>query len=192
MTVGILALQGDFREHEEMLHQLGVATLQVRLPRHLEQVERLIIPGGESTTIGKLLVQYDLIAPIRQRAADQSLAIWGTCAGAILMAQTITGGEHRGQPILGIMDIAVRRNAFGRQIASFEADMPVDALGSPPLRGVFIRAPSIESVGEACEVLARLPEQQSITLVRQGRLLAATFHSELTSDNRLHQYFLSL
>jgi 5'-phosphate synthase pdxT subunit len=192
MTVGILALQGDFREHEAIYQQMGVATTQVRLPRHLEQVERLIIPGGESTTIGKLLAMYHLIAPIQQRAGTHDLAIWGTCAGAILMARTITGGEYQGQPILGIMDLAIRRNAFGRQRESFEADLDIAVLGSPPMRGVFIRAPSIESVGEGVTIVAQLPEQGSITLAQQGRLLAATFHPELTSDDRLHRYFLNL
>lgn len=191
MTVGILALQGDFHEHEKMFRNLGVPTRQVRLPAHLADVERLIIPGGESTTIGKLLVGYDLLEPIRQRAGHD-LALWGTCAGAILMAKHITAGQLDGQPQIGVMELWVQRNGFGRQQESFETELDIPALGESPLRGVFIRAPIIESVGEGVEVLARLPRHGSIAVARQGRLLAATFHPELTSDDRLHRYFLEL
>jgi pyridoxal 5'-phosphate synthase pdxT subunit len=191
MTVGILALQGGFQEHEEMLHRIGVETRQVRLPDHLNGVEHLIIPGGESTTIGKLLVHYHLVAPIRQRAGAD-LAVWGTCAGAILLAQTIHGRGSTDQPHLGLMDIAVHRNAFGRQINSFETDLDIPVLGTLPVHAVFIRAPMIDAVGQNVDILARLPEQESIVAVRQGRLLAATFHPELTSDDRFHRYFLGL
>jgi len=191
MTVGILALQGGFQEHEEMLHRIGVETRQVRLPDHLNGVEHLIIPGGESTTIGKLLVHYHLVAPIRQRAGAD-LAVWGTCAGAILLAQTIHGRASTDQPHLGLMDIAVHRNAFGRQINSFETDLDIPVLGTLPVHAVFIRAPLIDAVGQNVDILARLPEQESIVAVRQGRLLAATFHPELTSDDRFHRYFLGL
>jgi 5'-phosphate synthase pdxT subunit len=190
MTVGILALQGDFHEHEEILKRVGVPTQQVRLPKHLDVVDRLIIPGGESTTIGKLLVMYNLLEPIQQRAG-RDLALWGTCAGAILMAQQIQGGID-GQPRLNVMDIAVRRNAFGRQLESFEADFPLPAVGEDPVRGVFIRAPAIDSAASDVDILARLAEQQSIVAARQGRLLATTFHPELTGDDRLHRYFLEL
>lgn len=190
MTVGILALQGDFREHEEKLRCLGVPTQQVRLPKHLDVVDRLIIPGGESTTIGKLLVMYDLLAPIRERAG-RDLAVWGTCAGAILMARHIRDGID-GQPRLNVMDIDVRRNAFGRQRESFESPLDVAALGLPLLTGVFIRAPAIESVRNGVDVLARLPDEHTIVAAQQGRLLVTTFHPELTSDDRLHRFFLDV
>lgn len=190
MTVGILALQGDFREHEAKLQQLGAATQQVRLPQHLDRVDRLIIPGGESTTIGKLLVLYNLLEPIRQRAG-RDLAVWGTCAGAILLARHIRDGIE-GQPRLGIMDITIRRNAFGRQVDSFETAIPMPALGLHPIPGVFIRAPSIETAGADVEVLGHLPDNNAIVAARQGRLLATTFHPELTNDDRLHRYFLEI
>lgn len=192
MTVGILALQGDFREHEEMLQRIGVPTQQVRLPKHLDVVDRLIIPGGESTTIGKLLVKYGLVGPIRQRAGHD-LALWGTCAGTILMAQHIVDGLPGGQPCLDVMDIVVRRNAYGRQLDSFEAQVRVPAVGELPVAGVFIRAPRIESVGADVEVLGRLSgDEASVVAARQGRLLVTTFHPELTRDDRLHRYFLEL
>lgn len=191
MTVGILALQGDFHEHEKVFRNLGVSTRQVRLPAHLAEVDRLIIPGGESTTIGKLLVAYHLLEPICQRAGHD-LALWGTCAGAILMAKHITAGSLEGQPHLGVMDLWVQRNGFGRQQESFETKLDIPVLGEQPVRGVFIRAPIIENVGTEVEVLARLPEHGSVVVARQGRLLAATFHPELTSDDRLHRYFLEL
>lgn len=192
MTVGILALQGDFREHEEVFQRLGVPARQVRLPSDLDQVERLIIPGGESTTISKLLARYQLIEPIRERAG-KSLALWGTCAGAIVLSRAIAEGGAGDQVPLSLMDMVVRRNAYGRQIDSFEAELDVSALGERPFPGVFIRAPTIDSVGHEVEVLARLPgEPASIVAARQGRLLVATFHPELTSDYRFHNYFLEL
>lgn len=190
MTVGILALQGDVREHEEMLRRAGVATQQVRLPAQLAAVDRLIIPGGESTTIGKLLVRFDLLEPIRRRAGHD-LALWGTCAGAILMARTISEGRPEGQPHLGVMDMSVRRNAFGRQRDSFEAALVVPVLGEAALRAVFIRAPLIEHVGAGVEVLAQL-DDGTIVAARQGRLLATAFHPELTGDDRMHRFFLEL
>lgn len=190
MSVGILALQGDFREHEAVLQRLGATTQQIRLPKHLDMVDRLIIPGGESTTIGKLLVRYGLLEPIRERAGHD-LAVWGTCAGAILLARHIEG-KADDQPSIGVMDITVLRNGFGRQQESFEADLEIPALGEPPMRGVFIRAPIISAVGEGVEVLAQLPEHRSVVVARHGRLLAATFHPELTPDDRLHRYFLEM
>ncbi len=189
MTVGILALQGDFREHEAMLQRIGVATQQVRLPEQLALVDRLIIPGGESTTIGRLLVRFNLLEPLRQRAG-RDLAVWGTCAGAILLAQHILDGRPE-QPMIGVMDIVVRRNAFGRQLDSFEAALDIPALGELPMPGVFIRAPSIERVGPEVKLLGRLPSG-AIVAAQQGRLLATTFHPELTSDDRVHRYFLEL
>jgi 5'-phosphate synthase pdxT subunit len=190
MTVGILALQGDFREHEQILQRAGVPTQQVRLPAQLDAVDRLIIPGGESTAIGRLLVRFELLEPIRRRAG-RDLALWGTCAGAILMARTISEGRPEGQPHLGVMDIAVRRNAFGRQLDSFEADLSIAALGDEPLHAVFIRAPLIERVGAGAHALARL-DDGGIVAAQQGRLLATAFHPELTGDDRMHRYFLEL
>ena len=190
MTVGILALQGDFREHEEVLKRIGVATQQVRLPKHLEHVDRLIIPGGESTTIGKLLVMYNLLEPIRARA-EAGMPLWGTCAGAILMAKQIAEGRPEGQPALALMDITARRNAFGRQLDSFEADFDIVPLGEEPLHAVFIRAPVLESPGDSVSVLAALDDGR-IVAAQQDKLLATAFHPELTDDDRLHRYFLEL
>jgi 5'-phosphate synthase pdxT subunit len=191
MNVGILALQGDFYEHEAVLQQAGVATRQVRLPEHLADVDRLIIPGGESTTIGKLLARYDLLTAIRARA-EADMPLWGTCAGAIVLAQRILDGVPD-QPRLGLMDIDVRRNAFGRQLDSFETELNVPAFGAQPVPGVFIRAPGIEAVGPDVDVLAHLPANPAaIVAARQGRLLATTFHPELTGDDRFHRYFLTL
>ena len=190
MTVGILALQGDFREHEQTLRRIGAPTLQVRLPKHLERVDRLIIPGGESTTIGKLLVMYDLLDPVRERAR-RGMPLWGTCAGAILMARQIAEGRPAGQPTLALMDLMARRNAFGRQLDSFEADLSIPLLGEDPLRAVFIRAPVLEAPGPGVAVLAKLDDGR-IVAAQQGRLLATAFHPELTGDDRLHRYFLEL
>ena len=190
MTVGILALQGDFREHEEILRRIGAPVQQVRLPKHLELVDRLIIPGGESTTIGKLLVLYNLLDPIRERARRR-MPLWGTCAGAILMARQIAEGRPEGQPALELMDITARRNAFGRQLDSFEANLAIPALGEQLLRAVFIRAPVLESLGGDVAALAALDDGH-IVAARQGNLLATCFHPELTGDDRFHRYFLEL
>src|SRR6266508_5991437 len=188
MTVGILALQGDFREHEETLRWIGAPTQQVRLPKDLAQTDRLIIPGGESTTIGKLMVLYDLLEPIRERARH-GMPLWGTCAGAILMANRIAEGRLEVQPALGLMDITARRNAFGRQLDSFEADLNIPQLGEEPLRAVFIRAPILEAPGAGVAVLARI-DGGRVVAARQGHLLATCFHPELTGDERFHRYFL--
>ncbi len=187
--VGVLALQGAFAEHVATLRKLGAQTIEVRLPEHLEGLGGLVIPGGESTTIGKLAVTYGLIEPIR-RLAERGVPIWGTCAGMILLARDIGGLD---QPLLGLMDIAVRRNAFGRQVDSFIADLDMPALGPgmAPFPGVFIRAPLIERAGPEVEVLARLPDGRAVA-ARQGSLLATAFHPELTQDTRLHRYFLSM
>jgi 5'-phosphate synthase pdxT subunit len=189
MTVGILALQGDFREHEEMLRRMGAPTLQVRLPKHLDQVERLIIPGGESTTIGKLLAMYGLIEPLRARVRA-GMPVWGTCAGAILMAQRIVDGRAD-QPSLRLMDVTARRNAFGSQLESFEIDLPVEGLDSKPLRMVFIRAPVLEDLGMAVTPLARIDDGR-VVAARQANMLATCFHPELTPDDRMHRYFLEM
>ncbi|SHJ70087.1 pyridoxal 5'-phosphate synthase glutaminase subunit PdxT [Desulfofundulus thermosubterraneus] len=184
MVIGVLALQGAFREHQEMLAALGVESRQVRKPEQLDGINGLIIPGGESTTMGKLLHDFHLFEPIRQKAL-QGMPVFGTCAGLILLAREIIGS---GQPRLGLMDMAVERNAFGRQVESFEVDLDVPALGEKPLRAVFIRAPYIVSVGPGVEVLARYGDK--IVLARQGCFLACAFHPELTDDTRLHRMFL--
>lgn len=183
--IGVLALQGDFREHRQMLERMGIPVVEVRKPEHLAKIEGLIIPGGESTTIGKLLVAYDLLQPLRERIAA-GWPVWGTCAGAILLAKDIGGLD---QPLLATMDIVVRRNAFGRQIESFEVDLDVPRLGPPPVRAIFIRAPRIIAAGPGVEVLARL-DGETIAAARQGRLLATAFHPELTPDTRFHRYFV--
>jgi len=190
MRIGVLALQGAFIEHEQALGRLGVATCEVRRPSQLEGLDGLIIPGGESMTMGKLAVQYGLLEPIRAMAAAGK-PLWGTCAGMILMAKDI----GRNQPLLGLMDVQVKRNAFGRQVDSFETDLHVPAIATPddagPFRAVFIRAPLVESVGDGVEVLARL-DNGVIVAARQGRLLATSFHPELSGDDRFHRYFAAL
>jgi 5'-phosphate synthase pdxT subunit len=190
MKIGVLALQGDFAEHGFMLQQIGAETTEVRLPEQLEGLDGLIIPGGESTTIGKLAVAYGLMDPLRRFGSEK--AIWGTCAGAIFLSKDI----QRPQPLLGLMDIVVTRNAFGRQVESFEADLDVPALkkvdpSEAPYHAVFIRAPLIEAAENGAQVLARLPDGR-IVAAQQGRWLATSFHPELTSDDRFHRYFLTL
>ena len=189
MKIGVLALQGAFIEHEKILRHLGVDAIEVRLPEELAGLDGLIIPGGESTTIGKLAAKWRLLEPIRV-LAEAGRPVWGACAGMILMAQEVTDGVPA-QPLLGLMDIAVARNAFGRQGDSFEADMEVPVLGEPLFHAVFIRAPLIERVGAGVEVLARL-EGGAVVAARQGNLLATAFHPELTEDDRFHRYFLGL
>ncbi|MDI3280291.1 MAG: pyridoxal 5'-phosphate synthase glutaminase subunit PdxT [Bacillota bacterium] len=186
MRIGVLALQGAVAEHLHMLSELGCEAVAVKKPSQLDGLAGLIIPGGESTTIGKLMAEYGFDQRIRTLAA-QGLAVYGTCAGLILLAKEIEGSA---QPRLGLMDITAHRNAFGRQVESFEVDLPVPVLGDPPLRAVFIRAPYIVRVGSGVEVLARYGDK--IVLARQGRFLASAFHPELTEDTRLHAYFLRL
>jgi len=183
--VGVLALQGDFREHLEALRAAGAEVREVRRPDELAGLDGLVIPGGESTTMRRLLAAYQLGEPIRRQAED-GLPLYGTCAGCILMAQDVDGGVV---PPLDLMDIGVTRNAYGRQVDSFEADLAIPVLGAEPLRAVFIRAPLIERVGPEVEVLARL-EDDSVVAARQGNLLVTTFHPELTGDSRFHRYFL--
>ncbi len=190
MKIGVLALQGDFAEHKKILQHLGVAVAEVKLPQHLIDIDGLIIPGGESTTIGKLAVEYNLMEPLRD--FGESKAIWGTCAGAIFLSKDV----HRTQPLLGLMDIAIERNAFGRQVASFEVDLDIPVLksvepGDGLFHAVFIRAPLIQSVNKDVEVLASLPDGR-IVAAQQKNYLATSFHPELTSDDRFHRYFLSL
>lgn len=185
MKIGVLALQGAFREHIKMLHRLGVETAEVRLPADLAGLDGLIIPGGESTTIGKLAVMYGLMEPLRQFAAAKP--IWGTCAGMIFMAKEI----GRDQPLLGVMDIVVERNAFGRQVDSFEVGLDITGLPNGPFPAVFIRAPKlVEAKGET-QVLARLADGTAVA-AQEGQWLVTSFHPELTEDSRLHAYFVSL
>lgn len=190
MNVGVLALQGAFIEHETMLKTLGVQTTQVRLPEHLATVDRLIIPGGESTAIGKLLDLYHLTEPIIARG-KAGMPIWGTCAGMILLANEISEGRKAGQVALKLMDITARRNAFGRQLDSFETNLDVPILGEKPFPAVFIRAPQIDRVGVNVEVLSELDDGR-IVAAREGHLLATAFHPELTGDSRFHTLFLEL
>jgi len=190
MKIGILAIQGDFAEHVVMLKRLSVDAIEVRLPEQLKGLDGLIIPGGESTTIGKLVVDFNLMEPLR--TFGQRHAIWGTCAGAIFLSKDIS----RDQPLLGLMDIKVARNAFGRQVDSFEADLDIpelkQATGSKkPFHAIFIRAPIIESVQADAKVLSMLPDGR-IVAAQQGHFLATSFHPELTNDSRFHEYFLSL
>ncbi len=190
MKIGVLALQGAFIEHEAVLKRLGVDTVEVRLPSDLEGCAGLIIPGGESTTIGKLAVQYHLIEPLRD-IARSGQPVWGTCAGMIFMAKDV----GRDQPLLGLMDVKVQRNAFGRQVDSFEADLNIKGIdGHKPFHGIFIRAPLIESVGDDVEVLARVEKEHTDVIVaaKQGNLLATSFHPELSNDDRFHRYFLKM
>lgn len=190
-TVGVLALQGDVAEHLSVLGRLGATAVPVKHAHELEGLDGLIIPGGESTTIGKLLVLFDLMEPLRQRIAD-GMGVFGTCAGAILLASEALhhDGRPADQPVIGAMDTTVRRNAFGRQVDSFEAELNVKGLDGPAMEAVFIRAPAIERVGDGVDVLAEVGD--TIVVCRQGRLLASSFHPELTNDLRLHQLFVEM
>jgi 5'-phosphate synthase pdxT subunit len=191
--IGVLALQGDFREHIRILRRLGADANEVRLPQHLAGLDGLILPGGESTTMGKLAIEYQLLEPLRDLAGN-GLPTWGTCAGLILLARDI----GRKQPLIGALDVRVQRNAFGRQVDSFEADLTIPVLAEPqrPFRAVFIRAPLVTDVGPGVEVVASLVSVGSstaaIVAVQQGHLVGTAFHPELADDNRFHQYFLTL
>jgi 5'-phosphate synthase pdxT subunit len=193
MKVGVLALQGDFAEHIAVLRRLGVEAVEVRLPGHLEGLAGLIIPGGESTTIGMLAERYGLLDALREFGRHK--ALWGTCAGLIFLARDI----GRAQPLLGLMDIKVARNAFGRQVDSFEIDISIRGIDDSkrPFHAIFIRAPAIEEVGPQATVLASLPQDAGphagkVVAARQGHLLATAFHPELTQDDRIHRLFLRL
>ncbi len=186
-TVGILALQGDFAEHASALRRVGVPLLEVRTSAHLEQVAGLVIPGGESTTMARLVDAYDLRTPLIDYA-KAGRPIWGTCAGMILLADRVV--EDRPTP-LGLMEILVHRNGFGRQVDSFETDLSIEGLTGGPFHAVFIRAPVVCEVGLGIEVLSRM-EDGSIVAVRKGPLLGTAFHPELTDDPRLHRYFVAM
>ncbi len=182
--VGVLALQGAFVEHQAALARCGAGANQVRSAQELDHVEALIIPGGESTTIGKLMQAYGLLEPIRRRCTE-GMPIWGTCAGMILLAREVVDMDQVG---LGLMDISVKRNAFGRQVESFETELHIDGL--PPSRGVFIRAPYVERVWGKTRILSQYEDK--IVMVREGNLLATAFHPELTDDTSIHRYFLEM
>tara|TARA_B100001765_G_scaffold163704_1_gene107361 strand:- start:3640 stop:4224 length:585 start_codon:yes stop_codon:yes gene_type:complete len=187
LEVGVLAIQGDFAEHIAVLGKLGVTAREIRLPEQLDSLDGLIIPGGESTTLSRLMTIYNLREPIAQMAV-QGLAVWGTCAGMIMLSREIT--EQDPVP-LDVMDIGVQRNAFGRQVDSFEQDLNVNALGGAPYHAIFIRAPVIIRVGQGVKVLSALEDERPVA-VQQGNLMATSFHPELTNDYRFHSYFLDL
>lgn len=183
--VGVLALQGDVREHIRILESLGAEAIELKRPEQLETVDAIVIPGGESTTIGKMAVRFGLLEPLRTAIAD-GLCVYGSCAGMILLADAVTEGD---QPLLGGLDVVVKRNAFGRQNESFESNLEIDGLDEP-FHAVFIRAPWIEKVGSEVEVLSQIDDHPA--MVRQGSILATSFHPELTGDGRIHQMVLDL
>lgn len=193
-TIGVLALQGAFVEHIQLLRSLGVAAIEVRKPEQLADLDGLIIPGGESTTMGLIAERWGLVAPLRQWV-HSGRPTWGTCAGMILLAEHATGQKQGGQPLLGGLNVTVNRNYFGRQTESFEALLPVPQFGGHPFPAVFIRAPAITEVGPGVDVLATLPTatgEAVIVALRQGAILATAFHPELTQDNRWHQLFIEM
>jgi len=186
MKIGVLALQGAFREHCWMLERCGVTAVEIRKAEELDDVEGLVIPGGESTTIGKLMVQWGIMDKIKARAS-QGMAIYGTCAGMIMLAKEIMDSD---QPRLGLMDVTVKRNGFGRQRESFEASMSVPEFGEKPVQAVFIRAPYIDQASSQVKVMAVVNDK--IVIARQGKMLVTAFHPELTEDDRIHKYFISM
>ena len=188
VKIGVLAIQGDFAEHRRALERLGVEVSEIRLPDQLDAVDGLIIPGGESTTIVQLIDIYEMREKLRERILTERMPAWGTCAGMIVMAGELS--DRRPQP-LGLMDTRVSRNAFGRQVDSFETDLEVAGMEGPPFRAVFIRAPVFESVGESARTLARLDDGRPVA-VRQGHMLATSFHPELTDDDRMHRLFADM
>ena len=185
--IGVLALQGDFREHIAMLADMGVASVEVRLPEHMEGLDGLIIPGGESTTITKLMDRWGFRTALPQAVSD-GMAVWGTCAGMIVLARRLV--DPYPEP-LGLLDVTASRNWFGRQVDSFEADFDIAGLNGRPFRAIFIRAPVIVETGKSVEVLAALPDGHPVA-VRQGKLLATSFHPELTGDDRIHRMFVNM
>jgi len=185
--IGVLALQGAFAEHIGIFQRLGIAAQEVRHPQELASLDGLVIPGGESTTVARLISEFALLEPLRERAQN-GFPIWGTCAGMIVLAQRASGLEW---PTLDALAIAVRRNAFGRQVDSFETDLAVPALGQQAFHAIFIRAPIVEEVGDGVEVLAKLDNGNAVA-VRQANALATAFHPELTEDDRFHRYFIDM
>jgi pyridoxal 5'-phosphate synthase pdxT subunit len=189
-SVGVLALQGDVAEHLRALRAAGARPSLVRRPEELDAVDGLVIPGGESTTIWKLAEIFELAQPLRKRVED-GMPVFGSCAGMIMLASRL-GGSASGQETLGAIDMTVRRNAFGRQVDSFESDLEIAGIGGPPFRAVFIRAPWVEQIGPEVEVLATEPVASRIVAVRQGAALATAFHPELTPDGRIHKLFVDM
>jgi pyridoxal 5'-phosphate synthase pdxT subunit len=183
--IGVLGLQGDIREHLRILEKVGVDSMEVKTPDQLATVEAIVIPGGESTTIGKMLVRFEMLEALRARIAG-GMPTYGTCAGMILLSGAVTEGD---QPLVGVLDVVVKRNAFGRQNQSFETELDVDGLDTP-FPAVFIRAPWIEKVGSEVEVLARVDDHP--VMVRQDNILATSFHPELTGDGRIHRMFVDM
>jgi pyridoxal 5'-phosphate synthase pdxT subunit len=188
VKIGVLAMQGAFVEHVKALRNLGVEAVEVKKPEELETIDGLIIPGGESTTIGKMLASFGLLAPIKEKGR-KGFPIFGTCAGTVLLSREIRGGETD-QPVLGLLDLVTYRNAYGRQVDSFEADLNVPVLGESPFHGIFIRAPIIESVKNGVQILCEFGGK--IVAVQEGNILATSFHPELTDDPRFHQYFIEI
>jgi 5'-phosphate synthase pdxT subunit len=189
----VLALQGAFLEHAQMLRGIGAGVVQVRKPGQLEDLDGLVIPGGESTTMGLVAEQWGLVTPLRA-FVRRGAPVWGTCAGMILLAEHAVGQKQGGQPLIGGLDVTVNRNYFGRQNQSFEVLLDAPVLGAEPFRGVFIRAPAILAAGPMVQVLAEAPghDEQVIVAVRQGPILATAFHPELTNDPRWHRLFLEM
>ena len=187
MKIGVLAIQGAFVEHEALLRTLGVEAVPVRLPHHLEGLAGLVLPGGESTTMRKLIDRWGLRAPVLA-LLDMGAPVLGTCAGMILLAHDIVGGD---EPVFPLLDVSVKRNAFGRQLDSFEADLDVPVLGDAPVHAVFIRAPVVERVGDEVDVLARL-EEGSVVAVRQRNVIATAFHPELSGEARFHRLLTTM
>jgi 5'-phosphate synthase pdxT subunit len=190
MTIGVLALQGAFIEHIEILRKLETEAREIRLPQDLKEVGGIIIPGGESTTILKLLRIYHLFDPLRERIS-RGFPVWGTCAGMICLAREVHNSQQSLLGPLALMDINVKRNAFGRQVDSFETDLSVKVLGEKPFHAVFIRAPLIEKVGPSVDILAKLPDG-TIVSAQQNNMLVTSFHPELTDDTRFHEYFMKI
>ena len=185
--IGVLAIQGDFLEHRKMLDSISIESREVRTPKELDDLDGLIIPGGESTTIVQLIDIYDMRNTLVEKV-HQGLPIWGTCAGMIVLAKSLK--DTRPEP-LGLMDIEVSRNAFGRQIDSFETDLNISGIDGPPMHAIFIRAPLITKVGKGVEILAEVSEGKPVA-VRQGKILATSFHPELTEDSRMHSMFANI
>ena len=186
--VGVLAIQGDYREHRTLLESLGADVKEIRLPDQLDEVDGLIIPGGESTTIVQLIDIYNMREKLRERVLNEGMPTWGTCAGMIVMAQKLS--DHRPDP-LKLMNIEVSRNAFGRQVDSFETDLEVEDMDGPPYHAVFIRAPVVDTIGEGVRIISSLDDGRPVA-VRQGHMLATAFHPELTNDPRMHKLFLQM
>jgi len=187
-TVGVLAIQGDYREHRTLLESLGADVKEIRLPDQLDAVDGLIIPGGESTTIVQLIDIYNMREKLRERVLNEGMPTWGTCAGMIVMAHKLS--DHRPDP-LKLMNIEVSRNAFGRQVDSFETDLEVEDMDGPPYHAVFIRAPVVDTIGEGVRIISSLDDGRPVA-VRQGHMLATAFHPELTNDPRMHKLFLQM